>query len=35
VWRIYPQAFIDTNAKVAFAKLHTTKTPIPAGRPVE
>ena len=26
--RIYQQAFVDTYAKVAFAKLYTTKTPI-------
>ena len=28
VGRIYQQTFIDTYAKVAFAKLYTTKTPI-------
>lgn len=30
VGRIYPQTFVDTYAKVAFAKLYTTKTPIAA-----
>jgi transposase InsO family protein len=28
--RIYQQTFVDTYSKVAFAKLYTTKTPIPA-----
>ena len=31
VGRIYQQTFIDTYAKVAFAKLYTTKTPITAA----
>ena len=31
VGRIYQQTFIDTYSKVAFAKLYTTKTPIPAA----
>ena len=31
VGRIYPQTFIDTYAKVGFAKLYTTKTPITAA----
>jgi hypothetical protein len=31
VGRIYQQAFVDTYAKVAFAKLYTTKTPIAAA----
>ena len=30
VGRIYQQTFVDTYAKVAFAKLYTTKTPITA-----
>lgn len=30
VGRVYQQTFIDTYAKVAFAKLYTTKTPITA-----
>ena len=30
VGRVYPQTFIDTYAKVGFAKLYTTKTPITA-----
>lgn len=31
VGRIYQQTFVDTYAKVAFAKLYTTKTPITAA----
>jgi transposase InsO family protein len=31
VGRIYQQTFVDTYAKVAFAKLYTTKTPIAAA----
>jgi len=31
VGRIYQQTFVDTYAKVAFAKLYTTKTPLPAA----
>jgi transposase InsO family protein len=31
VGRIYRQTFVDTYAKVAFAKLYTTKTPIAAA----
>jgi len=31
VGRVYQQTFIDTYAKVAFAKLYTTKTPITAA----
>lgn len=31
VGRIYQQTFVDTYAKVAFAKLHPTKTPIAAA----
>jgi hypothetical protein len=31
VGRIYQQTFVDTYAKVAFAKLYTTKTPISAA----
>jgi transposase InsO family protein len=31
VGRIYQQTFIDTYAKIAFAKLYTTKTPITAA----
>jgi transposase InsO family protein len=31
VGRIYQQSFVDTYAKVAFAKLYTTKTPITAA----
>ena len=31
VGRIYQQSFVDTYAKVAFAKLYTTKTPIAAA----
>ncbi|EMK6870258.1 transposase, partial [Vibrio cholerae] len=31
VGRIYPQTFVDTYSKVAFAKLYTTKTPITAA----
>ena len=31
VCRIYQQSFVDTYAKVAFAKLYTTKTPITAA----
>lgn len=31
VGRIYQQTFVDTYSKVAFAKLHTTKTPITAA----
>ena len=31
VGRIYQQTFIDTYAKVGFAKLYTTKTPITAA----
>ena len=31
VGRIYQQAFIDTYAKIGFAKLYTTKTPITAA----
>ncbi len=27
VGRVYQQTYVDTNAKVAFAKLYTTKTP--------
>jgi transposase InsO family protein len=31
VGRIYQQTFVDTYAKVAFAKLYTTKTPLTAA----
>jgi hypothetical protein len=31
VGRVHQQTFVDTNSKVAFAKLYTTKTPITAG----
>jgi len=31
VGRIYQQTFVDTYAKVAFAKLYTTKTPLAAA----
>ena len=31
VGRVYQQTFVDTYAKVAFAKLYTTKTPITAA----
>jgi len=31
VGRIYQQTFVDTDSKVAFAKLYTTKTPITAA----
>ena len=31
VGRVYQQSFVDTYAKVAFAKLYTTKTPITAA----
>ena len=31
VGRIYQQTFIDTYAKIGFAKLYTTKTPITAA----
>jgi hypothetical protein len=34
VGRIYQQTFVDTYAKVAFAKLYTTKTPIAAADPL-
>ena len=33
VGRIYQQTFIDTYAKVAFAKLYDRKTPITAAAP--
>jgi transposase InsO family protein len=31
VGRVYPQTFVDTYSKVAFAKLYTTKTPLTAA----
>jgi hypothetical protein len=34
VGRIYQQTFVDTYAKVAFAKLYTPKTPLAAADPV-
>jgi hypothetical protein len=35
VGRVYQQTFIDTYAKIGFAKLYDRKTPITAaGRPV-